>query len=101
MTTALDAIQGWCYKVEIETTYLGDCEAEQIALGGTLCLYVKDDEIVHQLDLQKFLTGLRLWIEKSQNFELEIPGRLDVWEIGFASADQIIQYALFNRIVYK
>lgn len=61
---------------------------------------VQEDDSVSELTLDKFLTGLRLWIENERAFELTDAGRLDVCQIDAAAADAIIQYALFSDIVY-
>ena len=42
----------------------------------------------------------RLWIENERVFELTDAGRLDVCQIDAAAADAIIQYALFDDIIY-
>lgn len=59
-----------------------------------------EDGTVSELTLDKFLIGLRLWIENERAFELTDAGRLDVGQIDALAADIIIQYALFNDIVY-
>ena len=101
MSAALDGgITYWCGKAEVVGEYLGEYASEQISRGGTLKLYDIEDDSVSELTLDKFLTGLRLWIENERAFELTDAGRLDVCQIDAATADAIIQYALFNDIVY-
>ena len=101
MSAALDGgITYWCGKAEVVGEYLGEYASEQISRGGTLKLYDIEDDSVSELTLDKFLTGLRLWIENERAFELTDAGRLDVCQIDATAADAIIQYALFNNIVY-
>ena len=101
MSAALDGgITYWCNRAEVVDEYLGEYASEQISRGGTLKLYDIEDGTVSELTLDKFLNGLRLWIENERAFELTDPGRLDVGNIDALAADAIIQYALFNDVVY-
>ena len=64
MSAALDGgITYWCCKAEVVGEYLGEYASEQISCGGTLRLYDVEDGTVSELTLDKFLNGLRLWIE--------------------------------------
>ena len=102
MSAALDGgITYWCGKAEVVGEYLGEYASEQISHGGTLRLYeIEEAEDVYDLTLDKFLMGLRMWIEKERAFQLTRAGRLDVRQIDAPAADAIIQYALFCDIVY-
>ena len=101
MSAALDGgITYWCCKAEVIGEYLGEYASEQISRGGTLKLYDVEDGTVSELTLDKFLNGLRLWIENERTFELTNAGRLDVGQIDALAADTIIQYALFNDVVF-
>ena len=101
MSAALDGgIAYWCCKAKVVGKYLGEYASEQIARGGVLLLYDSEDGSVNELTLEKFLTGLRLWIEDERAFHLTEAGRLDVEQIDAAAADAIIQYALFDDVVY-
>lgn len=101
MSAALDGgITYWCGRAEVVGEYLGEYASEQISRGGTLRLYDIEDSTVSELTLDKFLNGLRLWIENERAFELTEAGRLDVGHIDALAADAIIQYALFNDVVF-
>lgn len=101
MSAALDGgITYWCCKAEVVGEYLGEYASEQISRGGTLRLYDVEDGTVSELTLDKLLNGLRLWIENERAFELTEAGRLDVGHIDAFAADAIIQYALFNDVVF-
>ena len=101
MSAALDGgITYWCGRAEVVGEYLGEYASEQISRGGTLKLYDVEDGTVSELTLDKFLNGLRLWIENERAFELTEAGRLDVGQIDALAADTIIQYALFNDVVF-
>ena len=102
MSAALDGgITYWCGRAEVVGEYLGEYASEQISRGGTLKLYdIEEPKTVYELTMDKFLIGLRLWIENERAFQLTEAGRLDVGQIDAAAADTIIQYALFCDIVY-
>ena len=101
MSAALDGgITYWCGRAEVVGEYLGEYASEQISRGGTLKLYDVEDGTVSELTLDKFLNGLRLWIENERTFELTNAGRLDVGQIDALAADAIIQYALFNNVIF-
>lgn len=101
MSAALDGgITYWCRRAEVVGEYLGEYASDQISRGGTLKLYDIEDGTVSELTLDKFLNGLRLWIENERTFELTDAGRLDVGHIDALAADAIIQYALFNDVIF-
>lgn len=101
MSAALDGgITYWCKRAEVVGEYLGEYASEQISRGGMLKLYDIEDGTVSELTLDKFLNGLRLWIESERTFEFTDAGRLDVGQIDALAADVIIQYALFNDVVF-
>ena len=101
MSAALDGgITYWCGKAEVVGEYRGEYASEQISRGGSLKLYDIEDGTVSELTLDKFLTGIRLWIENERAFELTDTGRLDVCNIDAPAADAIIQYAVFNDVIF-
>lgn len=101
MSAALDGgITYWCNRAEVVDDYLGEYASEQISRGGALKLYDAEDGSFYVLTLSKFLNGLRLWIASERAFELTDAGRLDVGNIDALAADAIIQYALFNEVIY-
>ena len=101
ISAALDGgITYWCGRAEVVGEYLGEYASEQISRGGTLKLYDIEDGSVSELTLDKFLNGLRLWIENERAFELTRAGQLDVGQIDAPAADTILQYALFNDVIF-
>ena len=101
MCAALEGgITYWCSKAEVVGKYLGEYASEQISRGGALKLHDCEDDTVFELTLEKFLNGLRLWIENDRSFALMNGGGLDASEIDAVAADAIVQYALFNDVVY-
>lgn len=105
----------WCGRVTSVGDLLGDYNYEQISRGGQLILHDLENGEEYTLTKEKFLTGIVLyventysgclgklnpgdetWIFESINGELRVdPGCIDS-EI----ADAIIQYALFENIIF-
>lgn len=103
MSAALDSelIQGWCSEVNAVGRYLGEYASDQISRGGELWFFDKEDESYYSLDLEHFRKGLEQYLNsESSEFCILPEGKLDVGMIDAVAADQIIQYALFNEIVY-
>ena len=101
MVSALEGgIAYWCKEAEVVGDYRGEYASEQISWDGALRLHDCEDDAVYELTLPKFLNGLRLWIENEHAFELTDAGRLDIGQIDALAADTIIQYALFNDVIY-
>ena len=101
MSAVLDGgITYWCCRAEVVGDYLGEYASEQISRGGTLCLYDSEADSVYELTLDKFLNGVRLWIENERAFTLTDAGQLDTGDIDALAADMIIQYALFSDVIY-
>lgn len=104
MVCALEGgINYWCCAAEVVGDYLGEYASEQISRGGTLKLYdIEDEDEVYELDLGKFLNGFKLWIENGYDNcgALQQDGTVDCCYIDAACADEIIQLALFEEIVF-
>ena len=96
MSAVLDGgITYWCCRAEVVGDYLGE-----ISRGGTLRLHDSEADSVYELTLDKFLNGVRLWIENERAFTLTDAGQLDTGDIDALAADMIIQYALFSDVIY-
>ena len=101
MATALEGgITYWCCKVAVVGDYLGEYASEQISRGGTLKLYDRESDAIHKLNLYKFLTGFRLYVEGCSGITRDLRDHLDMDSIDALAADMIVQYALFNELVY-
>lgn len=101
MSAVLDGgITYWCCRAEVVGDYLGEYASEQISRGGTLRLHDCEADSVYELTLDKFLNGVRLWIENERAFTLTDAGQLDTGDIDALAADMIIQYALFSDVIY-
>lgn len=104
----------WCGGADVVGDFLGDYNHEQISRGGQLILHDAEDGEEYTLTKEKFLSGLILYVQntyssyacdpvdaicifESINGKMQIdPGCIDS-EI----ADAIIQYALFEDIIYS
>lgn len=104
MVSALEGgINYWCRKAEVvEEQRCGDWGHEQIARGGALILHDAECSDKWKLNLKKFLKGVKLWIQNGDDRygALQKDGTLDTGEIDGEMADMIVQYALFNEVIY-
>ena len=93
----------WCIEAEVVGgEYYGEYASDQISRGGTLRLYdAEDEEGPWDLDLEKLLNGLKLYIEQEEDSGSIYDGAgLDVFQIDACIADCIIQYAIFGEVVF-
>lgn len=100
MCSALEGgICYWCDRAEVAGDYLGEYAHEQISRGGTLLLHDREGEAAVRLTLEKFMYGLRRFLSGNLA-KVVFKGRIDPGEIDGARADSIIQYAVFDEIIY-
>jgi len=107
MVTALEGgITYWCERAEVPTEegYLGEYASEQIALNGTLKLYAEGEEEPVTLTEERLLHGLCQYILHPHPYDIIYyengKAYVDTGCIDAEVADMIIQYALFDEIVY-
>lgn len=102
MAAALEGgITYWCGEATVIGEYLGEYASEQISRGGELDLHDLESDDVWRLDLKKFLSGVQKWIEDGAGgISCLNEGRLDTCQIDAVAADQIVQYALFEDLVF-
>lgn len=103
MVSALEGgITYWCRKAEVVGGYLGEYASEQISRGGVLKLYDAESDDVWVLTLEKLLHG----IEKAydENWFMDYGwcdgSVIDTCEVDGEVADTIVQYALFDELVF-
>lgn len=103
MVTALDyGITAWCGRVEVVGEYLGEWASDQISRGGKLLLHDAETEDVWELDKEKFLNGLTLWIQNSSNQSYAIEdGKINPAMIEAEDIDEIIQIAVMGEVVFE
>ena len=102
MCTALEGgICHWCSETEVVGDYLGKYAHEQISRGGMLKLHDAEEDETYELDRDKFLRGLKMFIEKGNGDLVNIKNkRIDPADFDSENADCIIQYALFGELVF-
>lgn len=103
MTCALEGgINYWCSKAKVVGEYRGEYASEQISRGGTLELYDSGEDEVYELNIEKFMQGFKTWIENGYDYNgaLSTNGKVDTSLIDANDADTIIQFSLFDEIVY-
>ena len=104
MATALEGgITYWCTRVKVKGEYLGEYASEQISRGGTLKIYDSEGEAVYELTSENFTRGLEKYLKNPTYETLSFEDgkyKVDVGSIDACAADSIIQYALFDEIIY-
>ena len=107
MVSALEGgINHWCAEAKVQGEYLGEFASDQISRGGTLLLYDVEERKYEELTKEKFLAGMKRYLEHPIYEDTIYPGThevrylLDCTLIDAPVSDMIIQYALFGEIVY-
>lgn len=111
-TAFYGGISYWCSKVQCEDKVHRNEEdmAEYLMKGGTVIFYEDEEESfdkatwkAHSVKIDDLLKGIRMYIEEygtdciETYYERTI---LDTGNIDANGADSIIQYAVFNELVY-
>lgn len=100
MCTALEGgINYWCGAAKVVGEYLGEYASEQISRDGALKLYDAESGEEFELTKEKFIKGLTKYLEEGHS-EIISQGMIDTGYFDASDADGIIQYALFDDIVY-
>lgn len=113
VTTALEGgICYWCRRAEVKGKYLGEFASEQISRGGVLVLHDSVDGKKRELNKEKLLSGVKQYLEdedKPYNILVDAEDsvgcskgvyELDCCMVDATVADMIIQYAIFDDIIY-
>ena len=101
MVTALEGgIAHWCCHAETVGNRLGEYASDQISRGGSLVLYDAESSDKWELTLEKFLNGVKLYLEEGCHVQVE-DNRIDTGDIDANDADCIIQFALFGEAVFS
>ena len=105
MCSALEGgITYWCCNAEVIGEYLGEYGSEQISRGGKLRLYDSEEDKAYELTRGKFMKGLKMYFAKQiAGGFLDSTGHGLCLDPGYAdafTADAIIQYALFDDVIY-
>lgn len=106
MCVALEGgIDYWCDEATVIGDYLGEYTSHQISRGGQLKLNDYEGEEEHILTKEKFLNGVKQYCKypTSCNVFEQIDGklRIDTCNVDGKVADAIIQYALFEDVIYS
>ena len=96
-----DGICHWCSAAAVVGEYLGSHAHEQISRGGKLMLQDAEDNIQYELTQDKFLKGLRLFLERGHSDLVNIKNEsIDPCDFDSDCADRVVQLALFEEIVF-
>ena len=101
MSAALEGgINYWCNYVEtVESVCFGDYVSEHISRSGSLRLYDSEEDKQYILTLTKFLKGVSLYVANGPD-AIIYNGEVDASEVDALVADAIVQYALFDDVIY-
>lgn len=100
MVAALEGgINYWCREAEVVGEYLGEYASDQISRGGVLILHDAESPDEWELTLGKFLNGVKLYFEEGCHVQVN-DGRIDAGDIDANDADCIVQFALFEKVVF-
>ncbi len=101
MVSALEGgITYWCDEAKVvEEKRVAEWGHEQIARGGVLVLHDYQEGDSLELNLEKFLAGLKMYIENGGADCVFYDG-IDTSKIDAGMADSIVQYAVFGELVY-
>lgn len=103
MCTALEGgVTNWCSRAKVVGEYLGEYGHEQIARGGKLLLYDMVEDKEYELTLEDLLKGIKMAVQEGyyENYGWFTGSSLDTCNIDAEVADVIIQFALFEEVVY-
>lgn len=108
ITEAEEGIKHWCDKIEPVEPQLGTSPYEHLIHGGTLVLHKIGSsgyENTQCITGDKIVNGIKKYIEEPTEGDfLEIVDHelhIDINYIDENIADAIIQYALFDKVIYK
>ena len=98
MSSALDGGIGyWCEKaVVVGGKYFGEYASEQISRGGSLMLHHEDGK--NELTIKNLLKGIKRVIAEGRLTVND--GRIDCGDVDGEIADMIVQYAIFDELVF-
>lgn len=100
MCAALEGgINDWCGKAKVVGKYLGDYASDQISRNGVLKLYDGETGEEFELTREKFIKGLIKFLEEGRS-DLVYQGTIDTCSIDAEDANAIVQYALFDEVIY-
>ena len=102
MCAALEGgITYWCSETEVVDEHLGKYAHEQISRGGKLILHDSEGGEKHELTREKFLKGLRLFLDGCPNLINGGDKSIDPSDFDANYADAIVQLAMFGEVVYS
>ena len=103
VATALEGgINYWCNRAEVMGDYLGEFASDQISRGGVLRLYDAEEDKVYELTLEKLLHGIQKAYEGLWYMDYGwCDGKtLDTCQIDADVADAIVQFGIFDELIY-
>ena len=101
MVTALEGgINYWCGGVEVVGEYLGTYASDHLANGGSIVLYDLESPEKWTLTKDMVIDGFIKWLKSGCSQHVKPNKTVDWIAFDANDADCIIQYALFNKIIF-
>lgn len=91
--------QLWCSEARVVGDYLGEYASDQISRGGSLIFYDLEEDAEYELTLDKFMKGLAKYVAEGPENILD-DGWVEPCDVDAIIADAIVQYALFDDVIY-
>jgi len=102
----------WCIAAKVDGDYLGSYASEQISRGGRLKLFLDEpynDTDMFVLDKEMLMKGLKKYLEDPEKpYEIvsvisdgsDTRMGIDTCQCDATVCDMIVQYALFDEVVF-
>ena len=91
-------INYWCEKAEVKNYLKCDYASDVISKGGKMTLHCIEDYDKPILTKEKFIKGLEMFLKERPDAISN--GEVDCGAIDADYADMIIQYAVFDELVF-
>jgi len=104
VSTALEGgINYWCGEAKVKEGSMSEKDYDEIQFtsdavskGGTLILFDAESDDTWELDRDKLLKGIEMYCEKHNVAPSDL---MDMYDAN--DADTIVQYALFNELIFS
>lgn len=94
----VDEENPWYEGIWVDGKIKGQYVFQEVGFGGTVCFKERSTGNVHQLNGEKLMNGVAMWLNRDIEF-----GKVDcnrIWQ-NPEIANRIVQYALFGRVKYE
>ncbi len=92
----------WCCEARVVGDYLGEYASDQISRGGKLILVDAEEDVEFELTREKLLSGIKQAREEEvfKDYNWWDGDTIDTCSVDADVADAIVQFALFDEIIF-